>query len=123
MDLSGLISSFATGTYSVTRRARASIPFRRGLAQPTTDTALTITASVQPASGKDLLRLAEGRRADETRTLFTTTPLYTGDEGAAYESDWVTVDGQAWEIIHVESWAQAGGGIAYRCIAQAPKPA
>lgn len=125
MDLASLIESFATGTYTVTRRARAAQPFVRGIAQSTTNSTVTIRGSVQPASGKDLLRLPEGRRVVETRTLFTTTKLYTGGQGATHEADLVTIDGDSWEVQHVESWVQAaagGTGTAYRCLLQAPNP-
>lgn len=120
MDLASLISSFSTGTYTVTRRQADG--FTRGIANPTIDSTFTINASVQPATGKDLLRLPEGRRTNETRVLFTTTQLYTGDQGQDYEADWVTIDGESWECQHVEDWVQAGGGVAYRCIVQAPTP-
>lgn len=120
MDLSSLVDSFATGTYTVTRRTAAG--YLRGVANPTTDETFAIRASVQPATGKDLLRLPEGRRADETRIIFTTTQLLIGDEGLTTEADTVSIDGQNWEVQHVESWLQAGGGVAYRCIAQAPTP-
>lgn len=125
MDVADLISSFSTGPlglYTVTRRLAT--PFRRGLAQPTTDATFNVTASIQPASGKDMLRLPEGRRANETRVLFTATQLYTGDEGLDYEADFVEVDGEVWEISHVEDWLQwAGLAGFYRCIIQAPTPA
>lgn len=120
MDLVGLVESFATGTYEVSRRAAAT--FLRGVAVPASPQTFAIRASVQPAGGKDLLRLPEGRRTNETRVIFTTTQLYTGDQGSAYEADVVTVDGEGWEIQHCEDWVQAGGGVAYRCVAQAPTP-
>lgn len=124
MDTADLIRSFSTGPlglYAVTRRLAT--PFRRGLAQPTTDANFTVTASLQPASGKDLLRLPEGRRTNETRVLFTATQLYTGDEGADYEADLVELDSQLWEVQHVEDWLQwAGLAGFYRCIIQSPTP-
>lgn len=91
--------------------------------QPTTETVLTIQASVQPATGKDLLRLPEGRRANETRVVFTTTQLYTGDQGDAFAADLLLIDGDPWEAQHVEVWQQSGiQGTGYRCIVQAPTP-
>lgn len=119
MDLAALVASFATGTYTVTRRASGG--FSRGIAQDTTDTTFTITGSLSPASGRDLLRLPELRRSNETRVLFTTTQLQVGDPGELYEADWVSIDGAQWEVQHVESWGQPGGGQAYRCILQAPQ--
>jgi hypothetical protein len=119
-----IVLSFATGAtglYTVTRRQSGAIV--RGIAQATTDATFTITASVQPASGKDMLRLPEGRRANETRVLFTTTQLYTGDQGSNYEADLVTIDGDDWEVQTVSDWLNWGGGLPfYRCIVQPPTP-
>ena len=121
MDLGALIRSFSTGTYSVTRRAAGG--FDRGVAKGTTDSTVSVVAAVQPASGRDLLRLPEGRRSTDTRVLFTVTPLLVGDAGATYEANLVTIDGAEWEVQHVEKWTQAGAvGVAYRCIVQAASP-
>lgn len=124
MDVADIIRSFSTGPlglYTVTRRLAT--PFRRGLAQPTTDAQFNVTASIQPLTGKDLLRLPEGRRANETRVLFTSTLLYTGDQGSDYEADLVELDGQLWEVQGVEDWLQwAGTAGFYRCIIQSPTP-
>lgn len=119
MDLLDLVNSFSTGSYNVTRRTAGG--FSRGIALATSDAIITITASIQPARGQDLLRLPEGRRSNLTRVIFTTTELFTGDADATYEADLINVDGTSWEIQHVERWEQAGAqGIAYRCIAQQP---
>lgn len=124
MDVAGLISAFSTGSnglYTVTRRQAGTV--LRGIVQATTDATFTITASIQPASGKDLLRLPEGRRSDETRTLFTATQLYVGDQGDDYECDLVSVDGQLYEVSHVEDWLQwAGLAPFYRCLITSPTP-
>jgi hypothetical protein len=124
VNTADLISSFSTGSsglYTVTRRQSGS--FLRGIAQATTDATFTITASIQPASGKDLLRLPEGRRADETRTLYTATQLYTGDQGLGYEADLISLNGELWEVQHIEDWLQwAGQPGGYRCIIMSPTP-
>lgn len=123
MDIVSLVNSFSTsaGTYDVTRQA--SKGFTRGVANPTTNSTFQITASVQPATGQDLLRLPEGRRTNETRVLFTTTQLFTGDQGQTDEADLVTIEGDPWEIQHVETWVDpVTKTIGYRCIAQQPSP-
>lgn len=121
MDIAALVLSFATADgYVVTRRARTG--FSRGLALPTEDVTMTIVASVQPATGRDLLRLPELRRSNETRVLFTATQLRTGDAGEDHEADLVEVEGEQWEVQHVETWVQAPSiqGTGYRCIVQRP---
>lgn len=119
MDIAALIQSFSTGTYSVTRRTVGAVV--RGVSQPTVDASLMITASIQPATGQDLLRLPEGRRTNLTRVIFTTTELLTGDQGEPNEADLVIIDGLSWEVQHVERWQDADGvDVGYRCIAQQP---
>jgi hypothetical protein len=119
VDAADLISDFATGTYTVTRRAAATLV--KGRAQPGATSTLTVTASVQPASGRDLLRLPEGRRSIETRVVFTATQLLIGIEGAANESDLISIDGQTWEVQQVQSWRLSPSTDApyWRCIVQA----
>jgi len=119
MDVVGLISDFATGTYTVSRRTKALIV--RGRAVPATATTFTAVASVQPASGRDLLRLPEGRRSEETRVIYTTTQLYPGTQAGAYEADQISINGISWEVQHVETWAESPESepTFYRCIAQA----
>jgi len=87
-------------SYSVTRRGAATLV--KGISHPGPTTTHAIVASVQPASGRDLLRLPEGRRTTETRMLYTITELLTG--GEANEADLVTVDGALWEVQHVETF-------------------
>jgi hypothetical protein len=121
VDLADLVQSFSTqpgdGTYIVQRRAAAT--FVAGRPVQAAPTNLSIVASIQPASGKDLLRLPEGRRSNETRVLYTTTRLLTGDQGGPNEADQVTIDGTQWEVQHCESWVQPGGDMVFRCVAQA----
>ena len=118
MDLASLISSFATGTYTVTRRARGSIA--NGKVGSTSDSTVTITASVSPSSGSDVVKLPEGRRTNETRTIFTTTLLKTGGQGEAYEADQISIGGETYEVMKVETWIDSDSGdVAYKCIAVA----
>lgn len=114
LDAGSLIASFATGTYAVTRRAKAT--FVQGIATPGATTPIEIAASVQPASGRDLLRLPEGRRATETRVVYTTTQLLVGSQGGTNEADLITIDGASWEVQLVESWPGAVGY--FKAIAQ-----
>lgn len=69
----------------------------------------TITAGIQPLRGRELQDLPEGQRADETRILYTTTPLRTRQPGA--EADLVTIDGEVWRVDTVDSWPSY-----YRCV-------
>jgi hypothetical protein len=122
VDLAALVSSFATGSYLVTRRQSAGFG-RGGVANPTSDSTIQVLASVQPASGRDLLRLPELRRTVETRVVYTITQLQVGDQQAGVEADLIAIDGQPWEVQRVETWQQPPyQGTAYRCIAQRAYP-
>lgn len=115
MDLAALVTSFATGTYTVTRKARGTTT--HGRVNTGTTTTVTITASVSPASGADIQRLLQGRQVNEARTVFTTTQLYVGGTGASYEADRVSIDGATWEVSHVETWRHSTtGAVVYRCL-------
>lgn len=121
MDLSALVLAFATGTYTVTRRGPATTVVH-GLLTPATATTLSIVASVSPLTGRDLERLPELRYDSETRALFTVTELSPGGQGATYQADMVTIDGEDWEVVHVETWKHPSGvnATCYRCIVQRP---
>ena len=100
--VTNVLSNLATGTYQVIRRAVGTIEKGRVIAGDTST--LTIEASVQPAAGRDLLRLPEGRRTTETRTVFTSTELFVGGQGTANEADLLCIDDATWEVQHCEKW-------------------
>lgn len=123
MNIPDLIGAFLTNApaalYQVQRQAKATM--LRGRKQPGALSTLSIAASVQPASGRDLLQLPEGRRSIETRVLYTTTALQIGAQDGAFESDKVSIDGRLWEVQQIQSWeaSPATDGAYYRCIVQA----
>lgn len=115
MNVAGLISSFATGTYTVTRTARGSTV--RGKTAAGSTSSVSITAAVWPAGGSDLRRLPEGRRASQALALMTATQLYVGGQGDAYEADTVSIDGEAHEVSDVDAWTDPlTGAVGYKCL-------
>lgn len=66
------------------------------------ETALAITASIQPTTGEEILSLPEARRNRKTYALFTSTkinlllPLRNPDQ--------IVIFGERYEIIRVEPW-------------------
>jgi hypothetical protein len=118
VDIGALIDSFSTGSYVVTRAAHGTT--LRGRVQEGAQTTFSITAGAHPARGSDLLRLPEGRRNNETRVLFTTTQLQIGGIDADFEADLVDIDGEDWEVQHVETWHDPRSArVGYRCLVQA----
>jgi hypothetical protein len=104
MALTGVISRFSTGTYTVTRTAAGSYTTGRYAAgAPST---FAITASVQPVQGRDLQSVPEAQRGEEVKVLWTTTELRTRGAG---EPDSVSIDGEAWRVVRVKRWQAFGG--------------
>jgi len=115
VNVAGLIASFSTGTYTVTRTARGSTV--RGKIGAGSTSTVTITASVTPAKPMDLMRLPEGRRTTDTVRLITTTELYNGGQGSAYEADTVSIDGESWEVNLADRWKDPlSGVVGYSCL-------
>jgi hypothetical protein len=107
MDLSGVVLSLASGTYTVTRRTVADPPYDAdGIATAISTTTLSATGSIQPASGRDLKRLPEGRRTSESRVFFTPTELRSVASGQ--EADLISADGDTWEVSNIEPWPALG---------------
>lgn len=120
MDVPSLIDDFATGTYTLTRRATSG--YTGGIANAPTNTTVSISASVQPANGRDLLRLPEGRRTQETQVVFSATELRVGGENLGYDADLITIAGRTWEVQQVQTWVPPGAdpsdGVGYRALVQ-----
>lgn len=106
-NLAGVIPNFGTGTYAVTRRAAASYDSDGKVVLPA-PTVVNVDASIHRVAGRDLQRLPEGVRAEETIKIFTTVPLYTKD--AAHEPDVVNAHGYDWEVVTVDGWGDLGAG-------------
>jgi hypothetical protein len=114
------ITSLANATLTVTRRQEtASI---KGREQPPITTTLSILASAQPTSGRDLQRLGDGRITGDRWTVYTTTRLYIGSTEAGTEGgylpDLITIGDKQHEVEHLEHW-EAFGAQHYKAICRA----
>lgn len=109
-DLSNAITTLASGTYAVTRRSGSS--YSAGRLVVGTGTAISIIASVQPATGLVVRRLPEGKRNREAMTLWTKTELKTAQ--AAQLCDLIVIDGGTFEVESVQRWAALGNF--YECV-------
>ncbi len=119
MDAADLIDSFGK-PYTVTRRASNGTD--RGRALPTTNSTIPIIAAVQPATGRDLDQLPELQRSHESKVVFTITQLMIAEEGGAFLSDVISIDGRDWQIQHLETWKSSIEESNYfRAIVQAVK--
>lgn len=92
-------------TYTVTRRGAPTSVKGIMTAAPTTTT-LSITASVQPVSGRDQQNLPDAMRTRELRVVFTATEIMPVRPG--YVADVVTYGGEPWEVLRSEKWEAFG---------------
>lgn len=105
MDLSSVITSFVTGTYTVTRYSPSAYGSDGRLDASTTAT-FTVDACVQPLTGRELERLPEGLQTSEVLALWSPVELKT--QGAGQDPDSVLIDGDSYEVQKVERWNTLG---------------
>lgn len=71
-------------------------------------TSSTLSAAVQPAGPRDLLKLPEGERTEEAIVLFTQQALIASEVPGQLESDRIVYAGRTYRVRAVEDWtAQA----------------
>ena len=108
MALIGAIASFATGTYTVNRRAVGALD-GEGIYVPASPSTFSIEASIQPVTGRDLKAMPDGRHAEELRVVYTITELVTVDPTHGI-GDVITYKSEAWEVVKAEIWPDLNGG-------------
>lgn len=52
-------------------------------------------------------RLPEGRIVTDARRLISATELYNGGQEFAYEADIVVIDGDQFEVEHIDVWTDS----------------
>lgn len=109
LNATAIIRRLATHTNLVgTHRAAASLA--GGIAVPGATTTFTIDyAVVAPTPGKELQRLPELRRAQESKTIYTAGAVLVGSQAGTSEADLVTIDGAVYEVSLASEWNAAAG--------------
>jgi hypothetical protein len=87
---------------SVTRKRYGVGSYVGGVWVQPTPVVMAIRASVQPATGEDLVSLPEGRRERETFKIYTVTDLRSGDEPLQIKADVLTLYGSEFEVQQVQ---------------------
>lgn len=121
MSLNGMLVStdLGTGNYLVTRTAIGTRALGRYTAGAVTT--FTINLGVEPSSGRQLRDLPEGRRGDETLTVYSPVELHTTAPG--FEPDQIAYLGEQWAVVSSKRW-EGFGEIHWECLVQrAPSPA
>lgn len=108
MPLNDSIDALATGTYTVTRRAKGT--FTDGIYSPAgSATTFTISAVVESATGlqrvvggSELRFDEQGRRRNDIRVIYTRTELYVQTD--THDPDIITINGRQYTIFRCEPW-------------------
>lgn len=115
MTLSGVIDSFKTGAYTITRQANGS--YVNGRLVPGSDSTFTVDAVVVPLTGKDLKILPEALHSRSAYTVMTTTKVGVQTQ-ALHKGDRITIDSDVHTVIKSHDWT-AFGETFYEAIAVA----
>lgn len=121
MALNGIIAEnvLGTGTYVVTRTASGTRTL--GRYSPGAVTTFSVNLGVEPATGRQLRDLPEGRRGDEALMIFSPVELKT--EMPGFEPDQVSYQGEQWAVVTSRRW-EGFSEVHYEVMAQrAPSPA
>lgn len=106
MSLLDVIGDFATGTYTVTRRA-AGVPVA-GRVTPGAATTFDVVMSVQPTGARDQVVMPEGLHYEDAVVCYSATEL----KGATYgtgQGDEFTFGGDTYRVFAVEGpWTMDG---------------
>lgn len=100
MNMASTIARLAQGRFTVSRPSGSYVAGR--WVEGTAET-FEITASIQPATPKELQRLPEGDRVRDVIAIWTTTELRVAASPAA-QADRVTYAGAVYEVQAVERW-------------------
>lgn len=68
------------------------------------DGTINFTASVQPATTREMELLPEGRRTKSMFKLYSDTKLLTATEDGGTNADIVDIEGEEYEVLSVASW-------------------
>lgn len=117
-NLVGALRRLGTGAYTVTRTGAGdygdalplSLPYAAGdgIARLPAPTTFSIQASIQPVSGRDLLRLPEGLRTQQLVCIYTDTALQTALAPSGNQADVVAYKGQDFECQTILDWSDSG---------------
>lgn len=74
----------------------------QGIFTPGTRSVITIQASVQPMSGKDMVTAPEGRRIDDMIKVYADVELKQADTGTNQQPDLIVWRGYAYEVVSID---------------------
>lgn len=102
-DLGSQILAVFGSTVTLERRAAGA--FVNGTWVAGSLTTSSISAAVQPAGVRDLLKLPEGERTEETIAIFTIAPLIVSEVAGAQEGDRIIYQGRTYRVRAIDDWS------------------
>lgn len=93
--------------YTVTRQTTART-FVKGREVPPATTQFEVQATIQPITGREVLKLPEGERSENQIKIYSATKLNVATE-AGIAGDVITYDSDDFEIVAVENWNKFNG--------------
>lgn len=112
MDMGDTIASFAESVGVLRYPPVVMVEGRAVSNKPAT---VTMSASVQPATPRDVQRLPENLREQETIAVFTTYDLRGASVEGRYQGDRVKWEGRDYEVKSVQRWRAAGNYVKALC--------
>jgi len=103
--LSGVLSSFQTGTYTVRRRTARTLVL--GVSTPGAESTFSVDGVVQPLTGQQLSLLPGGMTSHNTRRIWTETALQAEADGIG--PDIVEIAGQDYRVYQAQEWTGLDG--------------
>jgi hypothetical protein len=95
-----IVGRFQTGEYEVTRHGKGT--YIRGRYEEGETTVLRISASKQPATGRDIQQLSEGERIGQHWKLYTDVQLQISTQKGLATADRVLIDGESFKVMSCE---------------------
>lgn len=111
-DLADVVDSLSTGELEV-ERAQREVTIVNGNATVDPPDTFLITANIQHATPRDLLRLPENDRTREVALVFTKVALEVGSPTTGKMGDVIRWCGRRYEVIRRENWLEQSGH--FRC--------
>lgn len=97
-----MIGRFMTGTYTVSRKAAGY--YKDGYYQHGPDEVVTVTGSLQPTNARELKLTSDGGRLRQYWKFYSDQPLVTINTKTLAGADVVTINGDKFKVMSVESW-------------------
>lgn len=77
--------------------------YAQGVFVPGTRSTLTIEASIQPATGEDMITAPEGRRLQDMVKAYTSSDLLQGEESTGQQPDIIVWRGYGYEVVSIDA--------------------